>query len=98
MDSSGKSFLVVGIGASAGGLDAVSELLAELPAKTGMAFLFVQHLDPRHQSFLTEILAKRAHIPVGTAVDGAAVEPDHLYVIPPNTTLTVADGFAATPP
>jgi two-component system, chemotaxis family, CheB/CheR fusion protein len=87
-----KSFPVVGIGASAGGLDAVSELLAELPAKTGMAFLFVQHLDPRHQSFLTEILAKRAHIPVGTAVDGATVEPDHLYVIPPNTTLTVTDG------
>jgi two-component system, chemotaxis family, CheB/CheR fusion protein len=92
MDSSGKSFAVVGIGASAGGLDAVSELLAELPAKTGMAFLFVQHLDPRHQSFLTEILAKRAHIPVGTAVDGATVEPDHLYVIPTNTTLTVTDG------
>jgi two-component system, chemotaxis family, CheB/CheR fusion protein len=59
MDSSGKSFPVVGIGALAGGLDAVSELLAELPAKTGMAFLFVQHLSPSHQSYLTEILPKR---------------------------------------
>jgi two-component system CheB/CheR fusion protein len=57
-----------------------------------MAFLLVQHLGPRHQSFLTEILAKKAQIPVGTAADGTTVEPDHLYVIPPNTTLTVADG------
>jgi two-component system CheB/CheR fusion protein len=58
MESPDKSFLVVGIGASAGGLEAVSELIAELPATTGMAFLLVQHLDPMHESFLTEILAK----------------------------------------
>jgi two-component system, chemotaxis family, CheB/CheR fusion protein len=87
-----KPFPIVGIGASAGGLEALSELVAELPATTGMAFLLVQHLDPRHQSFLTEILAKKAHIQVGTAADGATVEPNHLYVIPPNTTLTVVDG------
>jgi two-component system, chemotaxis family, CheB/CheR fusion protein len=60
-----KPFPIVGIGASAGGLEAVSELVAELPATTGMAFLLVQHLDPRHQSFLAEILAKKAHIQVG---------------------------------
>ena len=86
-----KPFPVVGIDASAGGLEAVSELLAELPAVTGMAYLLVQHLDPLHQSFLTEILAKKSIIKVETAVDGTTIEQDHLYVIPPNKTLTVVD-------
>ncbi|MGC1679089.1 MAG: CheR family methyltransferase, partial [Candidatus Binataceae bacterium] len=67
-------------------------MLAELPATTGMAFLLVQHLDPRHQSFLTEILAKKTKIAVETAADGSVLKPDHLYVIPPNVTMTVADG------
>ncbi|MFZ1887684.1 MAG: chemotaxis protein CheB [Candidatus Binataceae bacterium] len=93
METSDRSFPVVGIGASAGGLEAVSELLAELPATTGMAFLLVQHLDPRHQSFLTEILAKKTKIAVETAVEGSVLKPDHLYVIPPNVTMTVADGI-----
>ena len=88
-----SSFPVVGIGASAGGLEAVSELLAEVPASTGMVYLLVQHLDPRHQSYLTEILAKKAKIAVETAADGTTIKPDHLYVIPPNRTLTVADGI-----
>src|SRR6266481_2915500 len=92
MESSGKSFPVVGIGASAGGLEAVSELIAELPATTGMAYLLVQHLDPLHESFLTEILAKKTAIEVETATDGATIESDHLYVIPPNVTMIVAHG------
>jgi two-component system CheB/CheR fusion protein len=91
-ETSDKSFPVVGIGASAGGLEAVSEMIAELPATTGMAFLLVQHLDPVHESFLTEILAKRAAFTVETATDGAILTPDHLYVIPPNAIMTVADG------
>jgi two-component system CheB/CheR fusion protein len=89
MESLDRSFPVVGIGASAGGLEAVSELVAELPATTGMAFLLVQHLDPNHESLLTEILAKKTSLSVETAADGTTVEPDHCYVIPPNTTLTV---------
>src|ERR1700751_5363818 len=92
MDSSGKSFPVVGIGASAGGLQAICELLAELPAKTGMAFLFVQHLSPSHRSFLADILSQKTTIAVETAADGTVVEPDHFYVIPPNSTLTIAGG------
>ena len=91
-DTSDKSFPVVGIGASAGGLEAVSEMIAELPATTGMAFLLVQHLDPVHESFLTELLAKKAAFTVETAADGAILRPDRLYVIPPNTIMTVADG------
>jgi two-component system, chemotaxis family, CheB/CheR fusion protein len=92
MEPSDRSFPIVGIGASAGGLEAVSELLAELPATSGMAFLLVQHLDPRHQSFLTEILKKKTEIGVETAADGTVITPNHLYVIPPNATMTVADG------
>jgi two-component system CheB/CheR fusion protein len=92
MSSSETLFPVVGIGASAGDLEAISELLAELPAKTGMAFLLVQHLAPNHESFLTEILAGKANVAVETAADGATIAPDHFYVIPPNTTLTVSDG------
>lgn len=83
------SFPVVGIGASAGGLEACSELLGGLPETTGMAFLLVQHLDPGHDSLLAEILAKKTLLPVAEVKDGMAVEPDHVYVIPPNTSLVL---------
>lgn len=86
------SFRVTGIGASAGGLEAVSELLGALPAGTAMACIVVQHLDPRHESLLPEILARKAAVPVTLVLDGEAVQPHHVYVIPPNTTLTVAAG------
>jgi two-component system CheB/CheR fusion protein len=85
------SFPVVGIGASAGGLEAISDLLAALPSPTGAAFLLVQHLDPEHSSLLPEILAKKTRLTVAPAHDAAALEPDHLYVIPPNAVLTLAD-------
>src|SRR5690349_11606219 len=72
---------VVGIGASAGGLEAFSSLLAHLAANTGLAYVFVQHLDPKHHSNLTEILARVSAIAVHQAHDGMEIEPDHLYVI-----------------
>jgi two-component system CheB/CheR fusion protein len=82
---------VVGIGASAGGLESFTPLLAHLPANTGLAFVFIQHLDPRHHSNLTEILARvSAIIPVRQATDGMEIEPDHLYVIPPDVGLEIA--------
>jgi len=83
---------IVGIGASAGGLEAISELLGALPAATGMAYIVVQHLAPRHDSLLSEILAKKTAIPVSVALSGEVVRPDHVYVIPPDVTLTVLDG------
>jgi two-component system, chemotaxis family, CheB/CheR fusion protein len=84
--------------ASAGGLEAVSELLAALPAQCGVACIVVQHLDPGHESLLTEILAKRTSLPVVQAHDGVAAEPDHVYVIPPNTTLSMmGDRIRVTP-
>ena len=75
------SFRIVGIGASAGGLESLSELIARLPASTGMAYIFVQHLDPRHSSNLVSILSKRATLPVEEVLEGMKVRPDHLYVI-----------------
>jgi two-component system CheB/CheR fusion protein len=83
------SFTIVGIGASAGGLESFSELIARIPAGTGMAYVFVQHLDPRHGSLLVEILSKRAGFPVEEAREGVKILSDRLYVIAPNTTLTI---------
>jgi two-component system, chemotaxis family, CheB/CheR fusion protein len=82
------SFPIVGIGASAGGLESISALLAGIPASTGMAYVFVQHLDPAHGSHLAQILSNRTALPVEEAREGE-IFPDHLYVITPNTTLTI---------
>ncbi|MEP6716609.1 MAG: chemotaxis protein CheB [Terriglobia bacterium] len=88
----GNPFPVVGIGASAGGLEAFTDLLRHLPEKTGLAFVLVQHLDPQHESMLVEILAPASKMPVETVRDGVAIEPDHIYVIPPNTSMELRDG------
>jgi chemotaxis response regulator CheB len=86
-------FPIVGIGASAGGLEAFSELLRALPQKTGMAFVLVQHLDPTHSSDLREILGRITKIPVQQVTDGVAVRPDTVYVIPPNTSMAMKNGI-----
>ena len=85
------SFPIVAIAASAGGLEAVSELLAAAAPHSGMAYIVVQHLDPTHESLLSEILAKKTTMEVVPAAEGLTVEPDHVYVIPPNVTLTLED-------
>jgi two-component system CheB/CheR fusion protein len=85
--------LVVGIGASAGGLAAFKTFLANTPADTGMAFILVQHLDPHHKSLLVELLGAGAAIPVMEAADGMAVRKNCVFVIPPDTTLTIKDGI-----
>jgi two-component system CheB/CheR fusion protein len=82
---------VVGIGASAGGLEAFRLLLGDLPADTGLAFVLIQHLDPTHPSSLSEILGRATAMPVREAGDGVRVKRDHVYVIPPNAELTIAD-------
>jgi two-component system, chemotaxis family, CheB/CheR fusion protein len=85
-------FPVVGIGASAGGLEAFTQLLSHLPADTGMAFVLIQHLDPKHKSLLREILARVTAMSVLEVEDGMAVEPNCVYVIPPNTKMAIAQG------
>ncbi|HEV7767486.1 MAG TPA: CheR family methyltransferase, partial [Thermoanaerobaculia bacterium] len=82
---------VVGIGASAGGLDAFLDLVSAIPVETGLAFVLIQHLDPRHDSMLVDILAGASAIPVQEVVDGMQIERDHVYVIPPDTQMTIAD-------
>ena len=84
-------FTIVGIGASAGGLDACSKLLAAMPDGGAMAFILVQHLDPTHASMLADLLASHTSLVVCEATEGRLVEPGHLYVIPPGTYLSVAN-------
>jgi two-component system, chemotaxis family, CheB/CheR fusion protein len=84
--------VVVGVGASAGGLEAFTQLLTHLPVSTGMAFVMVMHLDPKHESILTELLAKATRMPVSEVQDGMAVAPDHVYVIPRNTSMAIEGG------
>jgi two-component system, chemotaxis family, CheB/CheR fusion protein len=83
---------VVGIGASAGGLRALEGFFAAMPANPGMAFVVITHLAPDRKSLLVEILARHAALPVEVAVEGQMVEADKVYVMPPNATLTIADG------
>jgi len=90
--SEGKSFPIVGIGASAGGLEACTKLLESLPPDTGMAFVLVQHLAPTKDSILAELLSKATSMPVREVQDGMKVEPNHVYVIPPNTLMAVFHG------
>jgi two-component system, chemotaxis family, CheB/CheR fusion protein len=85
-------FPIVGIAASAGGLDAFTRLLSHLPTDTGMAFVLIQHLSPNHESLLTEILARATPLPVREVRNGMTVEPNHVYVIPPNTKMILSEG------
>jgi two-component system CheB/CheR fusion protein len=87
---SADGFQIAAIGASAGGIEAFGELIRHLPTDTGMAFILIQHLDPTHHSILTELVAKETAMPVVEASDGLAVEPNHVYVIPPNASMTIS--------
>jgi two-component system, chemotaxis family, CheB/CheR fusion protein len=83
-----RAALVVGLGASAGGLEPLQEFLQHVPAKSGLVFVVVQHLEPHHASMLAELLSRHTAMPVLEAADGMRAEPDHVYVIAPGTLLT----------
>ena len=87
-----KNSPVVCVGASAGGLEAFRRLFEGLPAKTGMAFVLVQHLDPTHESVMAELLSRHTSTPVVQVTEGLLLECDHIYVIPPNDYLSINDG------
>ncbi len=89
---SDNNFPVVGIGASAGGLDAFKKLLKAIPENSGMAYVLVQHLDPNHESLLPDLLQKVTTIPVLEISDDIKVEPNHIYVIPSNKMMVANDG------
>jgi two-component system CheB/CheR fusion protein len=88
--------MVVGVGASAGGLEAFTELLSHLPGDTGMAFVLIQHLDPSHESHLTELLSKASKMPVSEVKGETSVEANRVYVIPPKCNLGFSDGIIHT--
>lgn len=88
----GERFPIVGIGASAGGLEAFERFLGRLPPDSGLAYVLVQHLDPEHESLLAEILSRATHLPVEIAKDAQRIERDHVYVIPRGRGLLVEDG------
>ncbi len=83
------SFPIVGIGASAGGLDALTKLVSALPDDAGMAYILVQHLDPTHKSLMAELLAKHTVMPVLQATESAAILGNHIYVIPAGSYLSI---------
>src|SRR5215469_14980459 len=90
---------VVGFGASAGGIQAFKEVLENLDSNTGMSFVLVTHLAPDQKSFLSEIVERYTHMPVSSIEDGQRPEPNHLYVLLPNQSLTLRDGhFHVEPP
>jgi two-component system CheB/CheR fusion protein len=89
---SGEGPTVVGIGASAGGLEAFSQVLEALPRDTDLALVLVQHLAPQHESALPSLLSGRTPLPVQQVTDGMRVEAGHVYVIPPNVQMEIADG------
>ncbi|HET6718074.1 MAG TPA: chemotaxis protein CheB, partial [Rhodocyclaceae bacterium] len=86
------TFSIVGMGASAGGLEAFEHFFRSVPAASGLAFVLVPHLDPSHASILTEILQRTTAMPVVEAQDQMVVAPDHVYVIPPNRDLSIFHG------
>jgi len=90
-EADSDKFFVVGIGASAGGLEALGELVKHVPLEH-MAFVVVQHLSPHHESVLTQLLSRTSKIEVATATNGTRVTPNHVYVIPPNTDLALLNG------
>ncbi|MBD2261221.1 chemotaxis protein CheB [Pseudanabaena sp. FACHB-2040] len=85
-------FPIVGVAASAGGLEAFTQLLSHLPTDTGMAFVLIQHLSPDHESLLAEILTRVTPLPVRKVQSGMSVEPNQVYVIPPNTKMILSEG------
>ncbi|WP_414544177.1 chemotaxis protein CheB [Nostoc sp. CCY0012] len=97
-DNKDVLFPIVGIAASAGGLEAFTQLLSHLLTDTGMAFVLIQHLDPNHKSLLSEILARTTKMPVIEVQDGMTVEPNKVYIIPPNTKMMLSAGVLQLTP
>ncbi|WP_255553893.1 chemotaxis protein CheB [Sphingomicrobium clamense] len=83
---------IVGIGASAGGLEALREMLGAPNGPTGMAFVVIQHLDPDHESLMAQLLSRETSMTVSQVRGGETPEPDHVYVIPPGHGLAIEDG------
>src|SRR5215210_8512356 len=91
----GDDFLVVGLGASAGGIKAFKEFFAHVPRESGMAYVVILHLTPEHESHLAEVLQVATEMPVMQVSGSVRIEPNHIYVIPPNKSMAMNDGNLA---
>ena len=87
-----KGFPIVGLGASAGGLEALEEFFRRMPPDAGMAFVVVTHQHPSHTSLLPELLRKHTRMPVTEAIDGAQVQPNRIYISRPDYYVGILDG------
>jgi two-component system CheB/CheR fusion protein len=85
-------FFIAGLGASAGGLEAFEEFFEKLPPDTGIGYVIVTHMDPTKKGIMPELIQRSTRMPVVQAEDNMAVEPDHVYVIPPNRDMTISGG------
>src|SRR4051812_35884311 len=92
LEHSASNCPVVGVGASAGGLEALIGLLEAMPADCGLAIVIIHHANPHHESLMVDLLSKRTAMPVTFARNGMIVEPNHVYVIPPNSFLALRNG------
>ncbi|HJQ33566.1 MAG TPA: CheR family methyltransferase [Pyrinomonadaceae bacterium] len=90
--SDGDGFMIVGLGASAGGIGAFRQFFSNVPARSGMAYVVILHLSPEHDSRLAEVLQSSTRMPVTQVNEQVRIEPDHVYVIPPNKSLSMHDG------
>lgn len=88
----GQSFYIAGIGSSAGGLDALTEMFENMPDNTGIAFVVIQHVSPDHKSLMAELIGKHTNMVVTEAIDNMPVKPNHIYVIPPRHIMTISKG------
>ncbi len=87
-----KDFFVVGLGASAGGLSSLEKFFNNMTAASGIAFVIVTHMEPDHHSMMPELLQRETAMPVRQVEDGMIIEPDHIYIIPPDHDMAVMDG------
>src|SRR3954465_5249893 len=93
-----EDFLIVGLGASAGGIKAFREFFQHVPQNSGAAYVVILHLSPEHESRLAEVLQVVTAMPVRQVHDRVHVQPDHVYVIPPSQSLGMVDGYLALSP
>lgn len=93
IDFAESHFPIVGIGSSAGGLEALKKFFSTTPPNSGMAFVLIQHLDPTHESLMVDLLGRYTAMKVVQISNKMPVEPDRIHIIPPNTSLTIKDGY-----
>ncbi|MBV5342349.1 chemotaxis protein CheB, partial [bacterium] len=93
VETSENYFPIVGIGVSAGGLEALELFFENMPKENGMAIIVIQHLDPDHESMMPELLQRITTMKVFQATDRLMVKPNHVYVIPPNKSMSILNGI-----